>query len=53
MQNDLKCGASRLRWEQPVLRRLDASDAQDDSSHPAGDFHEPSGQEGKFHKGDS
>lgn len=25
---DLKVGAERLAWERPVLRRLDASDAQ-------------------------
>ena len=54
VQYDLKSGASRLAWEQPVLRRLDASDAQQDSSHPAGDFHEPNNTEGKFHgNGDS
>jgi hypothetical protein len=28
VQDDLKTGASRLAWERPTLRRLDASDAQ-------------------------
>ena len=28
MQNEVKTGAQRLAWERPTLRRLDASDAQ-------------------------
>lgn len=28
VQHDAKTGAQRLAWERPTLRRLDASDAQ-------------------------
>jgi len=43
-----KKDASRLAWERPVLRRLDASDAQNTSNKKDADFTLPSGIEGSF-----
>ena len=31
----------RLQWERPVLRRLDASDAQNNSKPSGADLHNP------------